>query len=112
VAIHDELSQRPPDRVEPALVLTGGPRRDLRKLAPGRGTSVVLEVVPADGPARWRSSHPQLRAAATRAGAQTPLLPRAPRIGRLPVIRIGGGDVEATVALGVAIAEALDAELD
>jgi hypothetical protein len=112
VAIHDELSQRTPRHLEPAVVLCGGPRRRPAALAPGRGRAVVMEVVPADGPARWRSSHPQLKAAAGGAGPRAPLLPRAARIGRLPVIRIGGGDVEATVALGVAIAEALDAQID
>jgi hypothetical protein len=109
VGIYDELAQRPARNLSPALVLSGaGQHRSVRTLAPGRGRAVVLEVVAADGPARWRTSHKQLRAAAQQAGADRPLLPRPPRIGRLPVIRIAGDD---PVALGLAITAALGEEL-
>jgi hypothetical protein len=106
VGIYDELAQRPAGDLSPALVLSGaGAHRSVRTLAPGRGRAVVLEVAAADGLARWRTSHTQLRTAARKAGADQPLLPRPPRIGRLPVIRIGGDD---PVALGLAIATALE----
>ena len=126
-AIHDELVQQPPHALSPGLVLYGagaggGPAR-LKELAPGRGRAVLLEVLPLGaGPVRWRTSHPQLRAAAERAAGAlglpaAPPLPRMPRVGRVPVIRIGAGAtgepgedaMTAAVDLGLAIADALDA---
>jgi hypothetical protein len=130
VAIHDELAQQPPDALSPGLVLygagAGGPgalRAQLKALAPERGRVVVLEVLPLGaGPARWRTSHQQLRAAAERAAGalalpKAPPLPRKQRLGRVPVVRIGAGAtgepddaaLTAAVDLGLAIADALDA---
>jgi hypothetical protein len=126
-AIHDELAQQPTHSLYPRLVLygagAGGPAARLKALAPGRGRAVVLEVLPLGaGPVRWRTPHPQLRAAAERAAGAlglpaAPPLPRKPRLGRVPVIRIGAGDagepdegaMTAAVDLGLAIADALDA---
>jgi hypothetical protein len=123
-AIHDELAQQPPHALSPGLVLYGGgTAARLKELAPGRGRAVVLEVLPLGaGPVRWRTSHPQLRAAAERAAGAlnlppAPPLPRKPRLGRVPVIRIGAGEagepgeeaMTAAVDLGLAIADALDA---
>jgi hypothetical protein len=77
-------------------------RRDHR-----RPEHVVLAIVqPADGPARYATRHPTLRAIATGAECRG----RAPRAGRRPAVAVIGDAGTATQFL-VALAAAIDAEV-
>jgi hypothetical protein len=112
VALYDELRRNPPSRLSPALLLHGGPqalRAHLRRERPQRGRIVLLEL--GAGPLAYASAHPQLRAAAARAGAPERVSPRGvARIRRLPSIWIGAAD-ERALDYALACVDALDAEL-
>jgi hypothetical protein len=102
VAVHDELAARPPRTLSPGLLLHG---RGLPRLR----HAVVLEILPRGSGAR--ASHPQLRAAAERAGEALAIEPTAlPRPGRLTV-RVGGADAERAIDVALAVVDALDASL-
>ena len=64
LALFDELERQPPRALVPSLVLVGAGHATSQRV-PG----VLLELGPCgDGPPSWSARHPQLRAAAARAG--------------------------------------------
>ena len=106
VALHDELRRNPPDRLAPALLLHGALRPHLRREKPDRRRIVVLELGPGEG---YATSHPQLRAAAERAGA---VRRRRARRRRLPTLWLGVPAAgEAALDRALACVDAIDAEL-
>jgi hypothetical protein len=64
IALLDELRRDPPRSLAPSLLLYGAGHAARRPRIDG----VALELAGGDGPPRWRAGHPQLRAAAARAG--------------------------------------------
>jgi hypothetical protein len=72
LALHDELSARPPDRLSPGLLLAGAGelfplslRAHLRAERPAAEATVILEIGPCGaGAPAWHTFHPQLAAAA------------------------------------------------
>jgi hypothetical protein len=138
--------REPPGELTVGLMLYGAAdagsqtlRAQLRREGADPRRTVLLELGPCTGgtPA-WRARHPQLRAAAERAGAALELpeprrRPRASRIRRLPAIRIACLDARGIVArshqpddtaanadpaaataaldLGLGVTDALDADL-
>jgi hypothetical protein len=138
LAVHEELSRRPPAGFAPALLLHGagapGPqalRAHLRgeRLKPRE--ALVLEIGPsgAGGPA-WATRHTQVRDAARRASEALDATPRRglrppAGTGRLPAIALGAVDaagvaavedvdpavLDAVVDLALAVVDALDADL-
>jgi hypothetical protein len=107
VALHDELRRNPPERLAPALLLHGALRAHLRREKPDRRSTVVLELGPGTG---YGATHPQLRAAAERAGAAPRV--RRRRVRGLPTLWLGvSAATDAEVDLALACVDALDAEL-
>jgi hypothetical protein len=85
IAVYEELTAEPPAALRPSLVLLGGATG--RRPAEG---AVVIEIGPCTGgtPA-WRTRHPQLHAAVTRAAAALGLPDRSRAGGgRRPWLRI------------------------
>jgi hypothetical protein len=109
-AAHDAA---PPRRLAVETVLAGAwplglharLRRDHR-----RPHQVVLAIVqPGDGPARYATRHPALRAIAAGVPHAEPK-GRAPRVGRRPALAVTG-DAGATTTFLVALAAGIDAEV-
>src|SRR4051812_6135369 len=138
LALYDELARPPPSALSPALLLqgAGGPgpralRAHLRRERLGPREALVLEIGPSGGGApAWATRHSQVRAAARWAAEALQLPPRRglkppQATGRLPAIALGAVDetgiapdgdadpaaVDAVVDLGLAVVDALDAEL-
>ena len=122
VEIHDELAERPPERLSAGLWLAGasepfarGVRAQLRADRRRAADTVVLEVRPG-GEVTWHTRHPQIRRAAesitepeARARAfKRPSAAGAARSAGLPAVSVSGAD---PVDYCVALADALDAEL-
>jgi hypothetical protein len=93
IALHDELRRHPPERLAPALLLHGALRAHLRREKYDRRSIVVLEL--GEGTA-YAASHPQLRAAAERAGA-APRIRRRRGVRGLPTLWLGA-DVDLALA--------------
>jgi hypothetical protein len=113
IAAAAALDAAPPRRLAVETVLAGAwplglqarLRRDHR-----RPHQVVLAIVqPADGPARYATGHPGLRAIAAGIPQAEPK-GRAPRAGRRPGVAVTG-DAGATTAFLVALAGGIDAEV-
>lgn len=107
LALHEELTGRPPERLAPALLLYGagesGPlalRAHLRRERLDPSSTVLLEIAACgDGRPVYSAGHPQLRAACERAaalgtGARAPL--RRPPT-RLPAAVVGCLDADGIV---------------
>jgi hypothetical protein len=124
--VFDELMRRPPRRLAPALLLVGAghalprePVRHLRREGLDAERLVLIELGPCGaGRPVWSARHPQLRAAAERAGDAAPGGRRARA--RVPSVRIEthGRDegvqdaaLDAALDLALGIVAALDAEL-
>ena len=108
LALHDELNQRPPQHLAPALVMLGagegGPqslRAHLRRERLRAADTVLLEIAPSGaGTPAFAARHPQLRSAGN--GAATAL--GAPARGQLPRVRtrLPGAVVGCLDARGIA----------
>ena len=118
VTLFDELSREAPRALRPALLLIGAgdalPRAAARRLRrEGLGAERVMLLQLVDGRPFWSARHSQVRAAAERAlgalGLDTPQRRMPPT--RLPTIRLGCGDRDATLDLALGVVDALDAEL-
>jgi hypothetical protein len=113
LATAHRLDQAPPRRLAVETVLAGAWPLGLRARLERdhrRPEQVVLAIVmPGDGPVRYATRHPTLRAAAeTVTGAER--RGRSPRAGRRPAIAVTGPAETATSFL-LALAAAIDAEL-
>jgi hypothetical protein len=108
LALHEELSADPPERLAPALLLAGagelfpfGFRAHLRAERPQAVDTVFLELGPCgDGVPAWHTAHPQLGAAAasvsepaaTRRRPRRPSATGAAHQRRLPAILVRAVD--------------------
>jgi hypothetical protein len=101
LALFDELSREPPRSLTPSLLLYGAGHAVRRPRIEG----VALELVGGDGPPTWSAGHPQLRAAAERAGEAL----GHKGGGRAAGVRVTGSTEALDLALG--IVDALDADL-
>jgi hypothetical protein len=109
VALLDELSRNPPDRLSPALLLHGALRSHLRRDKPDRRRTIVLELGPSGTPA-FTASHPQLRAAAEKVGGVPRVRSLRPR--RYPTLWIGVPTAdERALDFALGCVDALDAAL-